>query len=187
MTTMLRDVKIFKEMDVDGFVFGALTENLDLDEYKCMKVLAIASPKPVTFSRAFDHVREFKKTASILVGLGFHRVLTSGLRGNVNQPGAIKNLSFLATRYSSGELSVMPGGGVSTDNVGCFINMGCQIIHSTCRSAMQLPKSERFFSLGVTDSSSVFLADVEIVRELKDCIVQAMQEREKDNDEEDYQ
>ncbi|KOB75585.1 putative Copper homeostasis protein cutC-like protein [Operophtera brumata] len=187
MITMLRDVKYFKEMDVDGFVFGALTENLDIDEHKAMKVLAIASPKNVTFSRAFDHVREYKKTANILVGLGFHRVHTAGLRENVNQPGAIKNLSFLATRYNSSELSIMPGGGVSPDNVGCFINMGCNIIHSTCRSAMQLPKTERLFSLGVTDSSSVYLADVEVVKELKESIFQAVQERDKDIDEVDYQ
>lgn len=183
---MLRDVKYFKEMNVDGFVFGALTENHDIDEHKAMKVLAIASPKNVTFSRAFDHVREFKKTANILVGLGFHRVHTAGLRRNVNQPGAIKNLSFLATRYSNSGLSIMPGGGVSPDNVGCFINMGCKIIHSTCRSPKDLPKSERLFSLGVTDSTSVNLADVEVVKELKECIMQAVEERDRDIDQEDY-
>lgn len=179
---MVRDVKLFKEMNVDGFVFGALTENLEIDEHKAMKILAIASPKNVTFSRAFDQVREFKKSAHVLIGLGFHRVHTAGMRATVHQPGAIKNLSYLATRYSARELSIVPCGGINIDNIPCFINMGCHILHATCKRAKQMPKIEREFSLG--GPNNVYIVDEMLVKELRESIDQAVLERDMDTSEE---
>ncbi|KOB67226.1 putative Copper homeostasis protein cutC-like protein [Operophtera brumata] len=180
MQHMLRDLKIFKDMGVDQFVFGALTDNQEIDESKCMRVLAAASPNKVTFSRAFDHTRESKRSAGILAGLGFYRVLTSGQRESVNEPGAVQIISYLVTRHSSGsdELIIMPGGGVNSGNVAAFINMGCQIVHSTCRSALQLPKIERLNKLGVSDSNCVYFSDYDVVRELKDAIMAAVHEKE---------
>lgn len=179
MEHMLCDLKIFKDMGVDQFVFGALTDYDEIDESRCMTFIAAASPNKVTFSRAFDHTRETKRSAGILAGLGFYRVLTSGQRENVNVDGAVQIIANLVTRYKSGtELVIMPGGGVNTDNVGAFMKMGCQIVHSTCRSALQLPRLERTHRLGVSNSDCVYFSDYDVVRELKEAIRAGMQEKE---------
>lgn len=173
---MLTDVEMFKEAGIDRFVFGALTDNQEIDETMCMKFLASVGPVKVTFSRAFDHTRETKKSAGIIAGLGFFRVLTSGQKQTVNIKGAVEAISYLVNRYKDENLVIMPGSGVNLENVGTFIKMGCTIVHSTCRSALQLPKIERLHQLGTTTNECVYFSDYDVVCQMKEAIATAVRE-----------
>ena len=75
---MKEDMVALKECGADGFVFGILTPEGDIDEQRCQELIELAQPYPVTFHRAFDVVREPSKALETLISLGFSRVLTSG-------------------------------------------------------------------------------------------------------------
>ncbi|XP_040848253.1 copper homeostasis protein cutC homolog isoform X4 [Ochotona curzoniae] len=75
---MKADIQLAKLYGADGLVFGALTEDGQIDKELCMCLIALCRPLPVTFHRAFDMVRDPMEALQTLLTLGFERVLTSG-------------------------------------------------------------------------------------------------------------
>ncbi|XP_019852869.1 PREDICTED: copper homeostasis protein cutC homolog [Amphimedon queenslandica] len=77
-------------------------------------LLDIANPLPVTFHRAIDVSLNPKTSLEDIIELGFSRVLTSG-----GQPSAIKGLPLISelTSMGAGRIIVMPGGGITPDNL----------------------------------------------------------------------
>uniref|UniRef100_A0A8C7BMA0 Copper homeostasis protein cutC homolog n=1 Tax=Neovison vison TaxID=452646 RepID=A0A8C7BMA0_NEOVI len=75
---MKADIRLAKLYGADGLVFGALTEDGNIDKELCMSLVAICRPLPVTFHRAFDMVHDPMAALETLLTLGFERVLTSG-------------------------------------------------------------------------------------------------------------
>lgn len=167
---MLCDINCFKEVKVDQFVFGALTENQEIDEHICIRVLMEAKPHKVTFSRAFDFTRDANKSAGILMRLGFSRVLTSGQQPTANNPQAIQIIRDLAKRYRDENLVIMPGSGITPQNVQVFISMGCKIVHSTCRTAVSRPQQSTELGLDANQTDCVYNCDYNVVRQMKAAI-----------------
>ena len=66
------------ESGADGFVFGCLTENGDVDEAACQQLISASKKFPCTFHRAFDMARNPKEAMRSICQLGFSRLLTSG-------------------------------------------------------------------------------------------------------------
>ena len=62
----------------DGVALGCLTAEGDVDEALCAELMGRAGSMPVTFHRAFDHVREPLAALETLIRLGVRRVLSSG-------------------------------------------------------------------------------------------------------------
>lgn len=75
---MVKDAKILRQHGADGFVFGALLPNGDVDMKKCHEIVKACFPLPVTFHRAFDFCRRPTIEIEVVIDLGFTRVLTSG-------------------------------------------------------------------------------------------------------------
>lgn len=75
---MKADIQLAKLYGADGLVFGALTEDGQIDKELCMSLIALCRPLPVTFHRAFDMVHDPMAALETLLTLGFERVLTSG-------------------------------------------------------------------------------------------------------------
>ncbi|XP_062070891.1 copper homeostasis protein cutC homolog isoform X2 [Lepus europaeus] len=75
---MKADIQLAKLYGADGLVFGALTEDGQIDKELCMSLIALCRPLPVTFHRAFDMVQDPMAALETLLTLGFERVLTSG-------------------------------------------------------------------------------------------------------------
>ena len=67
MEVMLQDLKILKDYGADGFVFGALTPDNEIDVESCKDILSAAESLPVTFHRAFDEVNDPLKSLKILI------------------------------------------------------------------------------------------------------------------------
>ncbi|XP_076759407.1 copper homeostasis protein cutC homolog [Xylocopa sonorina] len=114
MEVMLQDLRILKECGADGFVFGALTEENEINVQFCKNVLAAARPLPVTFHRAFDEVNDPLQSLEVLIGLGFERILTSG-----QQDTAEEGLELIRklVEKAQNRIIVMPGSGITKENI----------------------------------------------------------------------
>jgi copper homeostasis protein len=75
---MKKDIAVAKELGVDGFAFGALTRDGDVDVAHMAELIAIATPLRVVFHRAFDQVRDQDEALELLVSLQVNGILTSG-------------------------------------------------------------------------------------------------------------
>lgn len=111
---MKNDIVAFKRLGVNGFVFGVLDENQEIDIERNKDLLHFAYPFPCTFHRAFDRTKDIYQTLEIIIDCGFQIVLTSGGADNVTEGmTALKKLVALA----GDRICVMPGGGLRSSNI----------------------------------------------------------------------
>jgi len=117
---MKADVQSCKALGCDGVVFGMLTADGKVDVERCKALLEIAHPLPATFHRAFDDASDLFDALEDLISLGFERVLTSGGADTaVEGVGVLKKLIEAATN----RIEIMPGAGVSPENVASLVNL----------------------------------------------------------------
>ncbi|KAE8748602.1 hypothetical protein FOCC_FOCC004614 [Frankliniella occidentalis] len=142
---------------VDGFVFGALTSNGDIDVNACQAILQVTAPLPVTFHRAIDVCRDPLLAVSLAAELGFKRILTSG-----QQESALKGVALIKkmVEKAEGQISIMVGAGVTKDNVASILQQtGAREYHGSARSHAQLTDDSTKLSMGkvspLTDSEQV--------------------------------
>ena len=64
---MKEDLLSLKNAGADGIVFGILTPEGDIDEERTRALVALASPLPVTFHRAFDMSKDAFKSLETLM------------------------------------------------------------------------------------------------------------------------
>lgn len=166
METMLADLEVLKGFGVDRFVFGALTRTHEIDVDRCRRILEKASPLPVTFHRAFDVCTKPLDSLETIVKLGFDRLLTSGQRSSAADEEALSLLKVLTER-SRGRIEIMPGAGVNATNVKYFRDIQCNIVHSSCKTARELPKMG--LAMGTSESELLYVTDEDSVRILKDA------------------
>jgi len=115
---MKTTILTFKELKVDGFVFGILNENNRIDKEKNKELVDLAHPLPCTFHRAFDEVSDVFQSLEEVIGCGFVTVLTSGQAQNVVD--GITVLSELVQKANS-RINIMPGGGLRSTNIEFII------------------------------------------------------------------
>ena len=104
----------FKEAGADGFVFGILNANNEIDEEKNKELLDLAGEIPCTFHRAFDRTLDLEKSIQTLIKLGFKTVLTSG--GKSDAMKGKENLKNLVEKYAD-QIEILIGGGVRSENI----------------------------------------------------------------------
>ncbi|KAI5633376.1 cutC family domain-containing protein [Phthorimaea operculella] len=155
---MIQSITEFKKLNIDRFVFGALTDTGDIDVIACEKIISHASPIPVTFHRAFDHCKDPRKAIEDIIRVGFNRLLTSGQRKSAAEKQAVKLILQLFHKYGD-VIQIMPGAGITLDNAKIFTNLGVDIIHGSFRR-------ER---LG-TSNQIVYVTDGQVVKKVKNII-----------------
>ncbi|HLP65648.1 copper homeostasis protein CutC [Flavobacterium sp.] len=111
---MKTTILAFKELQVDGFVFGTLNENNQIDIEKNKELVELAHPLPCTFHRAFDEVSDVFQSLEDVIDCGFTTLLTSGQAQNVVDGVAV--LSELV-RKANNRIIIMPGGGLRSTNI----------------------------------------------------------------------
>lgn len=119
LNVMINDAQILKQNGADGFVFGALLENGDVDLKKCREVIKICYPLPVTFHRAFDICRNPIIQLESIIDLGFSRILTSGQKKSAEE--GIELIKQLKKRANN-RIIIMPGAGVTKNNIKLLID-----------------------------------------------------------------
>lgn len=128
---MLRDVKLFKQLDCDGVVIGMLKTDGEIDIKRNSLLVETAYPMGVTFHRAFDRCKEPLEALEQLVHMGCERVLTSG-----QQPAAPYGVELITelNKLAEDRIIIMPGSGVRVDNINLLAEKtGCTEFHSSLR------------------------------------------------------
>lgn len=129
---MIDDIKMCRNLGVDGIVVGALTTDNDIDIPLCRKLIEAAEGMQITFHRAFDVCRNPLQALEQIIDLGCHRLLTSGQAPTAHE--GIPLLKDLVT-LSAGRIIIMPGAGVNEGNARQILEAtGANEIHGSLRS-----------------------------------------------------
>lgn len=114
---MKNDILQFKNAGADGFVFGILTKNNEINSVQNKELVELANPLPCTFHRAFDEINNQMQALETLIECGFRTLLTSGNAKNaIEGLAALKALALKANH----KICIMPGGGVRSNNIEIF-------------------------------------------------------------------
>ncbi|MEP6931993.1 MAG: copper homeostasis protein CutC [Flavobacterium sp.] len=111
---MKQDIKQFKKLGVDGFVFGVLNEDGSVNKTRNKELVNLASPLSCTFHRAFDVVANVEQALEDVINCGFKTILTSGQGVSV-----LEGLSVLENiqKLANNRIVIMPGGGLRSSNI----------------------------------------------------------------------
>lgn len=165
---MKAQIKRYKTAGANGVVFGILTPEGEIDTERIRELVKLARPMNVTFHRAFDMTKDPFQSMEKLKKLGVNRILTSGLKDRAID--GIELISLLAE--DSGNLSIMPGGGVNIKNAKEFISLdNVTEIHMSAKKLVKSKMSYRntYINMGTTDGDefSLFQTDETIVRNVR--------------------
>lgn len=111
---MKDEIIAFKKLNVDGFVFGILNKDGNVNKEQNSELVALANPIPCTFHRAFDVVNNVYQSLETVIECGFTTILTSGQEKNVVE--GIDVLAELVVK-ANGRITIMPGGGLRSSNI----------------------------------------------------------------------
>ncbi|ANF49401.1 copper homeostasis protein [Chryseobacterium glaciei] len=130
-----------KSLNVDGFVFGILDENDEVNMEQNKALIELANPLPCTFHRAFDRAKNLENSLEKVIDCGFKTILTSGQKPNVSE--GKENLKKLV-ELSNGRIEILVGGGLRSTNI---------------EEIRGITKAEYFHSSAITDGSGFANAD----------------------------
>jgi len=111
---MEKDLIRLKSLNVDGFVFGILDENNQVNVEHNRILVEMAYPLPCTFHRAFDRAKGLEDSLEKVIDCGFKTILTSGQKPNVSE--GKENLKKLV-KLANGRLEILVGGGLRSTNI----------------------------------------------------------------------
>ena len=111
---MLEDIKMARQIGVDGIVVGCLTPDGEVDKPLLRRFVEASGDLPVTFHRAIDVCRDPSAALEDIIEAGCARVLTSGGRAT-----ALEGAEVIAqlVRQAGDRIIIMPGAGVTPDNI----------------------------------------------------------------------
>lgn len=191
---MEEDIRLCRELGVDGVVIGCLTPEGEVDMEANRRLIALAkddasswsasgknlNPMTVTFHRAFDRTADPMKALEDIISLGCDRILTSG-----QQPKAINGTTLLAKlekrieeleklresqgEHSSHKIHLLAGSGVNEENIReIFDATGIHEYHFSARvnvpSHMKHYNHEVYMGAKGADESNSLVTSVERVR-----------------------
>ncbi len=166
-TAMEYDVKLCKQLGVNGVVFGILTNEAKLDVTRCRQLIEQARPMQVTLHRAFDVTRDVTEALEDAIAAGFDRILTSGC-----QPVASQGLDLIANlvHRAGKRISIMAGSGISSGNVMEVVRQtGVQEVHCSAREWAEdvaLPEQHVFFNSALPGRSGIYRINQDHLKEI---------------------
>jgi copper homeostasis protein len=167
---MERDAELLVENGVDGVVFGILEGDGTVDMKRTRSLRERIGTRQAVFHRAFDVTPDPFRALEELIDLGITRVLTSGQK-NAAPDGA--ELIAKLNERAGGRIEVLPGAGLTADNVRQFVaQTQCRQVHmtafSTQRDTSTLGNSAIYFgSPGGPAEAEFQITDREYVRRAK--------------------
>lgn len=164
---MYEDIRICRNLGVDGVVTGILDKNGNVDLARNSRLVGAAYPMGVTFHRAFDRVRDPRQALKDVIATGCERILTSGLRPKcVDGADMIRNLISIADR----DISIMPGSGVTSSNiVEIMKKTGAIEIHSS--ASRNNPSAMIYQNPEMNESLTHITVNAEEVRKIAEALV----------------
>ncbi|QNJ97583.1 copper homeostasis protein CutC [Constantimarinum furrinae] len=148
---MLDTISYCKTLKCPGIVSGVLTSEGSIDERRTKTLIQAADGMEFTFHRAFDRVSDPLKSLQQLQKLQITRLLSSGLQQYAE--AGIELLNQLRV-FSEGKPEIMPGSGITSENVMLFKRTGFTCVHlSAIPKQNVIPNS--LFETGVVGTSDV--------------------------------
>lgn len=131
---ILDQITKVKNSGISGIVFGALTKANNIDIQLLKDVIECSYPLKVTFHKAFDLVSDPFFCLEKIIVAGCERILTSGTAGNV-----LEGVPVLAelVHQSKERISIMPGGGLRSNNVLDVMQSNAYEFHSSALTTGQ--------------------------------------------------
>ena len=114
LKTMKNDILFCKQNQINGVVFGVLTQNKKIDTLINKELVALAGNMSTTFHRAIDECDNTEEAMNDIISLGFKRVLTSG--GKSNALEGIDVLKDCQNKFGE-KITIIPGGGIRSNNI----------------------------------------------------------------------
>ena len=139
----------FKKVGADGFVFGILDGNLEINFIQNKELVELADGIPCTFHRAFDRVKDYHKSLEEIINCGFKTILTSGTKSNVSEG---KEILKTLIKISNERIDILCGGGLRSTNISEIKNY---------------TKAKNFHSSGIVNG---VLPDTEEIKKMKSQI-----------------
>ncbi len=129
---MLADIAAAREAGLAGVVLGVQGQNGALNTVTLKTLIAAAGPLGKTLHRVIDVVPDPLTALDEAIELGFDRVLTSGAEPLA--PDGADLIRQMVAR-ADGRISVMPGCGLTPDNVADIVRTtGVTEVHAACNS-----------------------------------------------------
>lgn len=164
---MKSDINNLKAAGADGFVFGILTPDGDVEEFVCAELLHLCKPLPVTFHRAFDVTRDPVQSLEVIIKLGFTRILTSG-----QSLSAESGVSLLAklNEIANNRIIIVPAAGINEKNLAYVLReTRVKEFHASARSKISFSRNEKTCPMGASDTDAdLLITDSDLVRKLVD-------------------
>lgn len=132
---MERDADLLLEHGADGIVFGILKNDGTIDIARTRILRERVGKRQAVFHRAFDVTPDPFRALEELIDLGMTRVLTSGQQNGAPEGAAL--IRQLQER-ADGRIEVLPGAGITIENVQQFVGQtGCTQVHLTAFAEQQ--------------------------------------------------
>lgn len=125
---MLRDLAFAREQGVQGIVSGVLNSDFTIDERRTKELINACGDLSFTFHRAFDWTPNPYDALESLIDLKAHRVLTSGQETTVSEG---MNTLVDLLEMANNQIGILPGGGVTVENIRDFKTAGFQEVHGS--------------------------------------------------------
>lgn len=195
---MEEDIRLCRQLGVDGVVIGCLTEEGEVDMEANRRLIDIAKgndsksapegvdggkPMSVTFHRAFDRTANPMKALEDIIALGCDRILTSG-----QQPKAIDGIGLLAKLEekikdtdredsTTRTIQLLAGSGVNEENIReIFDATGIHEYHFSARinvpSRMKNYNHEVYMGAKGADEANSLVTSVERVKKTIEQLTQ---------------
>lgn len=137
---MLDDISAARNAGLEGVVLGVQSVDGGLDVACLERLRAAAVGMETTLHRVIDVVPDPLVALDQAISLGFDRVLTSGAAPVA--PEGVETIATLMAR-AKGRLSVMPGCGLTPDNVAEIVaRTGVNEVHAAC--SVKVPEAQTF-------------------------------------------
>ncbi len=111
---MKEDIKICRELGIDGVVFGILKQDGHVDIERNRILVEQAWPMSTTFHRAFDQTLNAFRALEDIIELKFDRILTAGQQNKVTEG---LDLIISLMRQAKNRVVLMPGSGITPENI----------------------------------------------------------------------
>lgn len=129
---MKENIQLCKELGCSGIVSGVLLSENTIDINRTQELVALSKPINFTFHRAFDWVPNPLEEIKKLEEIGVDRVLTSG-----QETSAEKGITLLSELQKKTSITILPGGGINTNNAYLFKKAGFKEIHLSASKQVQ--------------------------------------------------
>lgn len=155
---MKEEIKIFKNFKIDGFVFGILDKNENLDIKRMKELIELAKPFDCILHRAIDYSKDYEEKIEDIINIGFKRILTSG-----QTPKAPQGLDFIKKiqkKYGK-EIEIMAGSGVTYQNIEeIYKKTNIRNFHTSAR--LKQASNEKYMDY--------FISDYNLIKQAREAI-----------------